>query len=74
MAEINWEELKSVLDETQYKVLEMFLIEKKSVRSITQELGLGRTKVSYILDDCAGLDENIKSEISTKNLILCHLA
>lgn len=70
MAEINWEELKSVLDETQYKVLEMFLIEKKSVRSITQELGLGRTKVSYILENCAGLDENIQSEISLRKLNL----
>ena len=70
MAEINWEELKSVLDETQYKVLEMFLIEKKSVRSITQILGLGRTKVSYILDDCAGLDESVQSEISLRKLNL----
>ena len=67
---INWEELKTTLNDTEYKVLYMFLVEKMSIRNITQAVGLGRTKVGNILDACLEIDEELEKEITLRKLNL----
>lgn len=67
---IDWDILKETLDETQYKVLELFLKDKQSIRDITQIVGLGRTKVGNILKSCIGLDAELDKEIELRKLNL----
>ena len=61
---------KIVLDDLHKIVLKMFLTDKKSIREISDILGLGRTKISNMLELCAASDEEIEKQIDLRKLNL----
>mgnify|MGYP003464528146 CR=1 FL=1 len=67
---IDWESIKGVLTEEQFKILQLFLEEKQSIRNITQIVGMGRTKVGNILEACVGLDDELDKAIELRKLNL----
>ena len=67
---IDWESIKGILTEEQFKILQLFLEEKQSIRNITQVVGMGRTKVGNILEECVGLDDELDKAIELRKLNL----
>lgn len=67
---IDWESIKKVLTEEQFKILHMFLEEKQSIRNITQAVGMGRTKVGNIIQACTGITDELDKEIELRKLNL----
>ena len=61
---------KIVLDDLHKIVLKMFLTDNKSIREISDLLGLGRTKISNMLEVCAASDEEIDKKITLRKLNL----
>ena len=61
---------KIILDDLHKIVLKMFLTDNKSIREISDLLGLGRTKISNMLEVCAASDEEIDKKITLRKLNL----
>lgn len=67
---VDWESIKEVLTEEQFKILHMFLEEKQSIRNITQVIGMGRTKVGNVIGACVGLDDELDRLIELRKINL----
>lgn len=67
---INWDELKEVLSDEQFKVLKLFLEQGISIRSITEMVGQGRTRVNNVIESCMGINDDLDNEILLRKLNL----